>query len=321
METHGEFGPWVAEEPGESAIEGVYDFRDADLGVFKGIAGKLNSTGKFAGQLDRIIADGETDTPDFRLTSANNPLPLHTKFHAIIDGTNGDTALAPVEAVLGKTTFTACGSVDRDPDDPARSILFDVLMKNGRVDDVLRLAMKGDKPMLSGGMNLDMRLHILPIQGELPDRLTLDGKFELMQASFASPTVQQKIDELSRKGQGKPKDDRITGVASNFFGDFKLDKGNFQLRNLEFDVPGALVQLAGNYIFETEAIDFHGQLRLQAKLSQTQSGWKRIVLKPVDPFFSKEGAGTLLNIQVVGTRSAPKFGLDKKKDDKETARK
>ena len=92
-------------------------------------------------------------------------------------------------------------------------------------------------------------------------------------------------------------------------------------RLVEFDVPGALVQLAGNYIFETEAIDFHGQLRLQAKLSQTQSGWKRIVLKPVDPFFSKEGAGTLLKIQVVGTRSAPQFGLDKKKDDKEAAKK
>lgn len=317
VETHGEFGPWNAAEPGESAIEGVYDFRDADLGVFKGIAGKLNSTGKFVGQLNEIIADGETDTPDFRLTSANNPLPLHTKFHAIIDGTNGDTRLEPVEATLGQTKFTARGSVDRDPADPARSILFDVIMKNGRVDDVLRLAMKGDKPMLSGGMNLDMRLHILPIKGELPDRLTLGGKFELMQATFASPTVQQKIDELSRKGQGKPKDERISSVGSNFFGDFQLDKGDFRLHNLEFDVPGALVQLAGNYLFETEAIDFHGQLRLQAKLSQTQSGWKRIMLKPVDPFFSKDGAGTLLKIQVVGTRSAPQFGLDKKKDEKE----
>jgi hypothetical protein len=321
VETNGEFGPWNAAEPGESAIAGVYDFRDADLGVFKGIAGKLNSTGKFTGQLNRIIADGETDTPDFRLTSANNALPLKTKFHAIIDGTNGNTALEPVTAILGETTFTARGSVDRDPADPARSIRFDVLMKNGRVDDVLRLAMKGDKPMLSGGMNMDMLLHILPVSGELADRLTLDGKFELMQANFSSPTVQQKIDELSRKGQGKPKDERITSVASNFFGDFKLDKGNFLLRNLEFDVPGALVQLAGNYLFETEAIEFYGQLRLQAKLSQTQSGWKRIVLKPVDPFFSKEGAGTLLKIQVVGTRSAPQFGLDKRKDAEKNAKK
>ena len=313
IESSGKFGPWVADEPGESAIEGEYIFQNADLGVFKGVAGILNSTGKFQGQLNRIIADGETDTPDFRLTSSGNAMPLHTKFHAVIDGTNGNTALEPVEALLGKTKFTARGSVDRDPDKPARSMLFYVLMKDGRVDDVLRLAMKGDKTMLTGGMNLDMRLHIIPESGDLADRLNLSGTFELVSASFTSDQVQQKIDELSRKGQGRPKDTAIANVASNFYGDFKLDRGVFDLHRLEFDVPGALVQLNGNYLFKTEAIDFHGQLRLQAKLSKTQTGWKRILLTPVDPFFAKEGAGTLLKIQVVGTRSAPQFGLDKAK--------
>ena len=59
----------------------------------------------------------------------------------------------------------------------------------------------------------------------------------------------------------------------------------------------------------------HGFARLQAKVSQTMTGWKRIALKPVDPFFSKNGAGTLLPIAVTGSRSAPKFGLDRKKKD------
>jgi hypothetical protein len=34
------------------------------------------------------------------------------------------------------------------------------------------------------------------------------------------------------------------------------------------------------------------------------------VLKPIDPFFSKQGSGTLLHIQVVGTSKEPKFGRD-----------
>jgi hypothetical protein len=54
-------------------------------------------------------------------------------------------------------------------------------------------------------------------------------------------------------------------------------------------------------------------VRLQAKVSQTMTGWKRIALKPVDPFFSKDGSGTLLPIKVVGTREQPQFGLDRKK--------
>jgi len=47
---------------------------------------------------------------------------------------------------------------------------------------------------------------------------------------------------------------------------------------------------------------------LQAKVSQTMTGWKHWLLKPVDPFFAKNGAGTFLKIKVVGSSKAPKFG-------------
>jgi len=40
------------------------------------------------------------------------------------------------------------------------------------------------------------------------------------------------------------------------------------------------------------------------------SGWKRWALKPADPFFSKNGAGTFLRIKVAGTAKEPKFGLN-----------
>jgi hypothetical protein len=50
---------------------------------------------------------------------------------------------------------------------------------------------------------------------------------------------------------------------------------------------------------------------LQAKISQTMTGWKHWLLKPVDPFFSKNGAGTFLKIKVTGSSKQPKFGLDR----------
>jgi hypothetical protein len=52
-------------------------------------------------------------------------------------------------------------------------------------------------------------------------------------------------------------------------------------------------------------------VRLEAKVSQTQTGWKRWALKPVDPFFAKNGAGTFLRIKVEGNSAEPKFGLDR----------
>jgi len=56
--------------------------------------------------------------------------------------------------------------------------------------------------------------------------------------------------------------------------------------------------------------DFRGKARIQAKLSHMVTGWKSVLLKPVDPFFSKNGAGTDLPVKITGTRAEPHVGLD-----------
>jgi hypothetical protein len=56
--------------------------------------------------------------------------------------------------------------------------------------------------------------------------------------------------------------------------------------------------------------DFHGKARMDAKLSQMVTGWKSLLLRPVDPFFSKNGAGTEIPVKVTGTKSEPHFGVD-----------
>ena len=74
--------------------------------MFKGIRGTLQSSGKFSGVLEHIDVAGEADVKDFALTSAGHAVPLKTAFHSIIDGTNGNTWLRPVDG-----TFRAdCGS-------------------------------------------------------------------------------------------------------------------------------------------------------------------------------------------------------------------
>jgi hypothetical protein len=67
--------------------------------------------------------------------------------------------------------------------------------------------------------------------------------------------------------------------------------------------------LAGSYDVGESKLDFKGQLRLKAKLSQTVTGKKSFFLKAVDPFFSKQGAGTVLPITITGTREAPVLGV------------
>ena len=99
--------------PRRTPLKGEYRFEHADLGDFKGIAGILSLDRALQGTLRDLTVDGETETPDFRLTHFGNALALHTRFHAKVDGTNGDTWLEPVEATLGHSHFTAQGQIVR----------------------------------------------------------------------------------------------------------------------------------------------------------------------------------------------------------------
>jgi hypothetical protein len=100
-------------------------------------------------------------------------------------------------------------------------------------------------------------------------------------------------------------------VMSNLTGRFAIDRGSARFSELTFDVPGAVVALSGRYGIRSEQLDFHGNLRMKATLSQAVGGGlKSLFLRPFDRFFRKDGAGTVLPIKIVGPRKDPKFGLE-----------
>ena len=310
IHSQGTFGPWAAEGPGDTPLAGKYTFEHADLSVFHGIAGILNSTGQFEGTLDTIRAWGQASVADFRLKSAGNPVPLTTSFEVQVDGTNGNTILSPVKATLGSTHFTTSGAVIRREKGAQRTISLEVSMPDGNLKDLLRFGVKG-QPSMEGRIAMTTKIDIPPLTGSVKEKLLLDGHFELSQSKFLKSSIQDQIDSLSRRGQGKPGNQEIDEVVSNMTGVFKLEDQVISFRSLFFNIPGAAVQLAGDYDLDADKLDFHGALALQAKVSQTMTGWKRWALKPVDPIFAKNGAGTFLRIKVEGNSQSPKFGLDR----------
>jgi hypothetical protein len=310
VQSIGNFGPWNATEPGDTPLKGNYTFDHADLGIFNAIAGILSSKGTFDGSLDWVQVSGTTYVPDFQLNMAANPLPLSTTFQATVDGTNGNTVLQPVRATLGHTNFTTTGAVIKHEDYSQRSINLKVMMPNGDMRDLLRLAMKGP-PFMEGFINMKSSIDIPPLTSKVKQKLVLDGTFDLKAAKFLKSTIQDQIDQLSRRGQGQPKNEGIDEVISKMQGSFHLENQVMTFRSLAFEVPGAAVSVAGNYDMGHDTLDFHGALKLDAKLSQTMTGWKRWVLKPADPFFAKNGAGTFLRIKIDGNAHQPKFGRDR----------
>jgi len=171
--------------------------------------------------------------------------------------------------------------------------------------------MKGPEPFMSGVLQMKSKILLPPLTGKVIEKLRLNGEFVIKDAKFLRSTMQDRIDQMSRQAQGQPKNEAIDQVVSVMSGRFTMADESITLKDLLFGIPGADLKLNGSYNTDTEEMDFRGDLRLQAKLSQTQSGWKRWALKPVDRFFSKDGAGLYTKIKITGTRKEPKFGRDK----------
>jgi len=186
-----------------------------------------------------------------------------------------------------------------------------VNLKSSATDlgDMLRLVSKG-RPAADGILVIDAAMD-LP-QGKAPvlDRIALEGSVRADQVKFSNDIVQDKIDDLSRRGQGRPEDASIDEVVSKMATKFVLNKGVFTYSGLSFTVQGAGIRLDGTHSLRSKIVDLNGLVMLNATVSQTQSGFKSWMLKPLDPLFKKNGAGTRLVITVAGTQDQPKVGLD-----------
>jgi hypothetical protein len=321
IHTTGSFGPWIVADPGSSPIQGDYTFNHADLSVFKGIAGLLNSTGKYVGTLRDMTVDGQTDTPDFQLSRFGHTMLLHTKFHARVDGTNGDTWLDPVDATMNSSHFTAKGQIVRvlrtGDDGRLHSIGHDIALTvnvgRARIEDFLRLATDSPVPLMDGDIDVKAQLHIPPGHESVSERMALKGRFVLNGAEFSDLQVQQRIRELSLRGQGRVdqlKSAEDEKIKSHVEGDFALNDGVLTMPSVLYSVPGADIHLHGTYHQESGTLDFTGTAKMQATISKMVGGWKGFLLKPADRFFRKNGAGAEIPIYIAGTREKPKFGYN-----------
>ena len=319
IHSSGTFGPWDRDAPADSNIAGTYVFDHADLYPIKGIGGILRSAGTYSGPLDRITVHGKADVPDFSLDTAKRALPLATEFSAVVDGTSGDTYLNTVGARLGNSDFTCQGSVVHEKG-KGHTIDLDVEVPGGRIQDFLALSIKTWPTVMTGVVEVRSHLHIPPGKESVTQKLQMTGSFSLTQIHFSNPKVEDKVDMLSLRASGEPQLAKpgATDVHSRMTGTFNLKDGEVVFRDLDYTLPGADISLAGRYSMDGETYDFTGKARTKAEISQmVDSKWKRLLLKPIDPFFRKPGAGAEIPIKISGTRGDPHFGLrfGKQEDD------
>jgi hypothetical protein len=306
----GTIGPWNAEDGTSTPLNGKYNFAAADLATINGIGGTLDSTGEFTGNLEAIKVVGLANVPNFSLDLGGKPLPLTSNFVAVVNGTDGTTELENVNAVLVTTPLNVSGAIRNLPGPGNRHVELEVSVPDGRVEDLLALAIDSPNPVMVGDMRLKATLVLPPGDERVRNRISLNGNFGLIDTRFTSSTVQTKLGELSRRSQGRKKDDPVERVLTDLSGQFAVGKSRVSLRGIRFDVPGATVRLNGSYALSNEALDFRGTLSMRASVSQAVGGFKSIFIKPFDALFRKNGQGAVLPIRITGTREKPEFKLE-----------
>lgn len=314
INSSGQFGPWQKEDPRATAVSGEYSLSNADLSVFNGIRGTLSSRGNYDGVLQHIHVQGETDTPDFALRKRGSPVHLRTRFQSVVNGMTGDTILESVDARFLHSEFLCNGDIVKHAGGAGKAVNLVAFTKGmARMEDILQLVMDAKTPFLTGDVDFQSKIVIPPGPGEVIRKLRLNGQFHLASGIFTSEDVNAKIITLSDRARGitKSAQSRLPQqtVASDFSGQFRLQDGVLSLRTLSFAVPGATIALRGLYNMPSHNLDFRGLFRMQATLSDTQSGLKHWLLKPLDPLFEKNGAGLQLPFGVSGSQEHPELSV------------
>jgi hypothetical protein len=309
----GHFGPWQDDNPRDTPVDGSYEFTHADLSSIHGIGGILASTGSFGGTLGNIAVDGVADVPDFRLDISDHPLPLHTEFHAMVNGTTGDTKLDSVRARVGRSELTATGAITGTAGVQGHTTDLHVVIEKGRIEDMLTLSLKASPPLMRGALATKVHIEIPPGPVSVSWKMRLEGTFAIHDAILNDLKMQQQVDSLSMRAQGKPKlantQDAVV-VGSSLSGSFTQADAVMQIPELNYQMPGAQVTMSGQVQLVGSTFEFHGKVRTQATASQMTTGWKSLLLTPFDKLLKKNGAGLELPIKVTGAKSTYDLRLD-----------
>jgi hypothetical protein len=309
IRSRGKLGPWDRQHMNDIPLSGTYTFDDLDLGVFEGIGGILAGKGDFHGMLGRIETQGTTETPKFEVTRSHHAVALKAKFSASVDGMSGDTMLHTIDGGFLKTPVHLEGSVTGKPGQPGKTTSVNLNVRNGRIDDVLWLFVRENKAPMEGATNI--RAHVVWPSGHQPflKRVVLQGDFEIEHAQWTKPERQMSVNMLSKKASGKKKDPETPNVTADIKGSVLLSDEIAKFQDVSFRVPGAEAILHGTYNLADTKIDFHGDLKTEASLSEDSSGVKAVLLKPLDPLFKKKHAGAEVPVEMTGTYHNPHFGV------------
>jgi len=310
VRTSGQFGPWNSSDPAATVVSGKYSLENADLAVFKSIAGITSSEGDFKGTFKQMEIEGATTTPEFEVASTHHKLPLQTHFSAAVNATDGETILRRVKASFGRNEIDAQGRIGRDPHGK-RAAIIDLTCNRGRIEDTFYPFIHSPKSPLTG--NVAFQMHVVIPSGQDPflKKLELRSDFRITDARFTNPQTESRLEKVSERPDQKQPEE---GALATLRGQVTVLHGIAHFAELTAQDGDASAWFRGNYDLTDERVNMHGKLKTEASLTKTTSGIKSVFAKALEPLFKKGRHAKVIPVKISGTFHHPSFGLDMDSD-------
>jgi hypothetical protein len=192
----------------------------------------------------------------------------------------------------------------------SKIITLDAEMPDGRLEDILRFVLKDPKPPFTGSAAFHWQFTAPLTSKNTVHDMRIGGPASLGNVEPATEQTRENLDALSAKGRGEPQAAGSINVDSNVRGMIDVRDGVARLSDILFRTPGVLVTLHGTYQLLNEELNLAGTARLEARLSQTTTGFKSVLIKVVDPFFKKKKAGAAVPVRITGPARNPHVRTD-----------
>jgi hypothetical protein len=314
LRVEGFAGPVASGGASMTPVSGVFELRDADLNRYDGVGGILGGKGGFSGPLAKVRVAGTAAVRGFEVNNSGKPVDLEGSYRALVNGQTGDIELEWADARFLSTYVRLTGSVRAHPESSGKTVQMDFVSREARIDDLLLVFTRSKVANLEGPMK--MRGNVaLPMTGEaFLRRLRLQGVFDIDNARWTRSRTQNKMEELSARARGDKEEFKNNGalaqpVVTDLSGSVAVRDGVAMLRDIVFEIPGALASGGGTYNLVTKRVDLNGRVRMSADVSEATSGIKSVLLRPFNALFRRKrnDPGATLSVSIVGTYPRPQY--------------
>ncbi len=306
IQAHGSFGPLLAGKLEATPVTGDFTLTGVNLSEIHGLHGTFSAAGHFQGRLDEIEGSAQSSTPDFSVATGRRTL-VEAALSCAVNGLNGDITLHAVDVHTGSSVIHAEGNIAGSP----KVTGVDLFVEKGRVEDLLRPFLTSETPV-TGPVLLHGHANLAGATGaSFFERLTMNGAFTVPGERFTDTATERNLTAFSQRAQGmKTADDSGAQpvVLPNVAATVSVRDGTATMSPLMVRMPGAAVRLKGAFDLQNQNVRLTGDVRMQSDVSHVTTGFKAILLKPLAPFFKKDGAGAVVPIAITGTPHHYKVG-------------